>query len=74
MLLYEIELKIKWQARVKDAEGKEVSTSKGNFNIPNLDTVDAIDEFDINVKFNKDNAETAAANKFAKEQGSPKVR
>jgi len=51
-----------------------VSTSKGNFNIPNLDTVDAIDEFDINVKFNKDNAETAAANKFAKEQGSPKVR
>eukprot|EP00285_Hemiselmis_virescens_P017866 CAMPEP_0173378294 /NCGR_PEP_ID=MMETSP1356-20130122/1475_1 /TAXON_ID=77927 ORGANISM="Hemiselmis virescens, Strain PCC157" /NCGR_SAMPLE_ID=MMETSP1356 /ASSEMBLY_ACC=CAM_ASM_000847 /LENGTH=254 /DNA_ID=CAMNT_0014331319 /DNA_START=50 /DNA_END=814 /DNA_ORIENTATION=+ len=74
MVIYEMELKVKWKAVVSDKDGNEVSSSKGNFNIPCLDTVDEIDEFEIHVKFNKDNDAATAANKYAKVQGEPKVR
>lgn len=50
MVLYEMEVKVKWQAKVKDVDGKEISISKGNYNMPALDTVDAIDEFEITVE------------------------
>jgi len=74
MVIYEMEVKIKWKATVRDAAGEEVSSSKGTYNIPCLDTVDAIDEFEISVKFNKDNDATTLANTFGKKQGSPRVR
>mmetsp|Transcript_24202 Transcript_24202/g.64839 ORF Transcript_24202/g.64839 Transcript_24202/m.64839 type:complete len:361 (+) Transcript_24202:14-1096(+) len=74
MLLYEIELNLKWESTIKNAAGEVVSTSKGAYNMPCIDTVEAIDGFEIQVKFNKDKAENLQANNFAKAKGSEALR
>jgi hypothetical protein len=41
--------------------------------MPALETVDALDDFEIITKWNKDTKEVAEANKFAKVQGAAQV-
>ena len=74
MLLYELELNLKWEATIKDASGETVSSAKGSYNMPCIDTVEDIDGFEIQVKCNKDKSENDAANKYAKTDGSAKVK
>eukprot|EP00960_Hanusia_phi_P042366 755462-Hanusia_phi.AAC.2 len=74
VLIYEIELAVKWESTLKNAAGEVVSTSKGTYVMPCIDTVEDLDKFEIQVKFNKDGAEYKAANDFAKTHGEKKVR
>lgn len=53
---------------------QERSSARGNYNIPALDTVDEIDEFEINTKLNKDTNECKEANQFAQKSGAAEVR
>jgi activator of HSP90 ATPase len=74
MLLYELEMNLRWEATIKDASGETVSTGKGSYNMPCIDTVEEIDGFEIQVKCNKDKSENEVANKYAKTEGSAKVK
>jgi len=74
MVLYEMEVKIKWKALISDSDGKEISSARGNYNMPSLDTVDAIDDFEIQTKPNKDTPESKQAYEFAKTSGAHEVR
>ena len=73
VLIYEIELAVKWESTLKNAAGEVVSTSKGTYVMPCIDTVEDLDKFEIQVKFNKEGAEFKAANDFAKTHGQKKV-
>ena len=74
MLLYELELNLKWEVTIKNEAGETVSSAKGSFNMPCIDTVEDIDGFEIQVKCNKDQAENQTANKYAKNEGTAKVK
>jgi hypothetical protein len=74
MLLYELELNLKWEATITNASGETVSSGKGSFNMPCIDTVEDVDGFEIQVKCNKDKSENEAANKYAKKEGVAKVK
>ncbi|EKX44680.1 hypothetical protein GUITHDRAFT_72003 [Guillardia theta CCMP2712] len=73
VLIYEIELAVKWESTLKNAAGEVVSTSKGTYVMPCIDTVEDLDNFEIQVKFNKEGAEFKAANDFAKTHGQKKT-
>jgi len=74
IVLYEIEAVIKWEATLKNSAGETISTSKGSYEMPCIDTVEDIDKFEIQVKYNKTDAEYRAANDYAKLQGQEEVR
>ncbi len=74
MLLYELELNLKWEATLTNSSGETVSSGKGSFNMPCIDTVEDMDGFEIQVKCNKDKSENDAANKYAKSEGMAKVK
>eukprot|EP00961_Rhodomonas_salina_P232574 3142070-Rhodomonas_salina.3 len=54
--------------------GETISTSKGSYIMPCIDTVEEIDGFEIQVKCNKDGKEQDAANAFAKKQGQAALK
>ena len=74
MLLYELELNLKWEATITDSSGETVSSGKGSFNMPCIDTVEDLDGFEVQLKCNKDKAENEVANKYAKSEGVAKVK
>jgi len=74
IVIYELEVDIKWEAILKNAAGETASSSKGSYKMPCIDTVEDIDAFEIQVKFNKEAKEHKSANDFAKKQGQAKVR
>ncbi len=74
MLLYELELNLKWEATLTNASGETFSSGKGSYNMPCIDTVEDVDGFEIQVKCNKDKAENESANKYAKSEGVAKVK
>jgi len=74
IVLYEIEAKIKWECTLKNAAGETVASSKGAFEMPCIDTVEDIDKFEMQVKFNKQEKEQQAPNDYARVQGQARVR
>jgi len=74
IVLYEIEAAVKWEVTLKNSAGETVETSKGTYDMPCIDTVEDIDGFEIQVKYNKTGKEMQAANDYAKTKGQAAVR
>jgi len=74
IVIYELEVTVKWEATLKNVAGETISTSKGSYVMPCIDTVEDIDAFEIQVKKNKDAKEHDAANEFAKKHGQKKLK
>jgi activator of HSP90 ATPase len=49
IVIYELEVEIKWEAILRNAAGESVSSSKGAYKMPCIDTVEDIDKFEIQV-------------------------
>mmetsp|Transcript_60217 Transcript_60217/g.141819 ORF Transcript_60217/g.141819 Transcript_60217/m.141819 type:complete len:366 (-) Transcript_60217:213-1310(-) len=74
IVIYELEVTVKWESTLKNVAGETISTSKGSYIMPCIDTVEEIDGFEIQVKCNKDGKEQDAANAFAKKQGQAALK
>eukprot|EP00802_Teleaulax_amphioxeia_P014626 Tamp_14696.p1 GENE.Tamp_14696~~Tamp_14696.p1 ORF type:complete len:357 (+),score=97.90 Tamp_14696:387-1457(+) len=74
IVIYEIEATMKWEVTLKNSAGETISTAKGSYEMPCIDTVEDIDKFEIQIKYNKTGGDHQAANDYAKKQGQDEVR